>query len=161
MVGFSNYRGDRKTYISERGTITFCMLTSLNEQILIRPLSRESKNMNMAGGWKLKFTFYFMYRTLEQLLLVKWSAVHWNIMVIGLPYSFIWIIIFLDGAFEYAGISRFYVGTNAELLCVEFCNFVQCHILLGYLCCYCFIKSVLNIRDATQRPKNTRSYILP
>jgi hypothetical protein len=27
---------------------------------------------------------------------------------------------------------RGYVGTNAEKLCVEFCNFVQCHIFLPY-----------------------------
>jgi hypothetical protein len=34
---------------------------------------------------------------------------------------------FLVGAFEYGGISKLsgYVGTNAELLCVEFCNFGQ------------------------------------
>jgi hypothetical protein len=34
---------------------------------------------------------------------------------------------FLDGAFEYGGSFKFrgYVGTNAEPLCVEFCNFVN------------------------------------
>jgi hypothetical protein len=31
-----------------------------DEQLLIRPLLREYKNMNMAVGWMLKFTFYFM-----------------------------------------------------------------------------------------------------
>jgi hypothetical protein len=48
---------------------------------------------------------------------------------------FTWIIIFFDGAFEYGGISKFlgYVGTNAELLGVEFCNFGQCYIFARYL----------------------------
>jgi hypothetical protein len=46
-------------------------------------------------------------------------------------------------------------------LLLEFCDFVQCHIFISYLSCYCFIKGVLNIRDTTWRPKNTRSYIFP
>jgi hypothetical protein len=29
---------------------------------------------------------------------------------------------------------------------VKFCNFVQCHIFVSYLTCYCFIKGVLNIK---------------
>jgi hypothetical protein len=46
------------------------------------------------------------------------------------PTSFIWIIIFFGGAFEYGGISKLsgYVLTKAKLLCAEFCNFLQCHI---------------------------------
>jgi hypothetical protein len=44
-----------------------------------------------------------------------------------LPTSFIWIIIFFDGNFEYGGGSIFwgYAVTNAELLYAEFCNFMQ------------------------------------
>jgi hypothetical protein len=42
-----------------------------------------------------------------------------------IPTTFIWIIIFFNRAFEYGNISMWdYVGTNAELLCVELCNFV-------------------------------------
>jgi hypothetical protein len=41
------------------------------EQVLIRPLKRKTKNMYMAGGRKLKFTFYFMERTHELLHLDK------------------------------------------------------------------------------------------
>jgi hypothetical protein len=39
--------------------------------------------------------------------------------------SFIRIITFFDGAFEYVDGAKFcgYVGTNAEPLSVEFCNF--------------------------------------
>jgi hypothetical protein len=51
-----------------------------------------------------------------------------------LPTSFTWIIIFFDGAFEYGGISKCF--RNAELLCVEFCNFGQCHISVSYLSSY-------------------------
>jgi hypothetical protein len=48
-----------------------------------------------------------------------------------IPTSFVWIIIFFGGAFEYGGGSKFlrYVGANADPLCIELCNFVHCHIL--------------------------------
>jgi hypothetical protein len=60
----------------------------------------------------------------------------WNIM--DIPTSFIWIIIFSDRALEYDKSVKFlgYVGTNTEPLCVEFCNFVQCHTYVNYLTCY-------------------------
>jgi hypothetical protein len=52
-----------------------------DEQLLIRPLLRESKNVNITGGWKLTFSFYFMNRTHEPLHLDKWSfVVYWKIM---------------------------------------------------------------------------------
>jgi hypothetical protein len=56
-----------------------------------------------------------------------------------IPTSCILIIIFFDGALEYGGGSKFwsYVGQNAEPLCAEFCNFVQCHTVVNYLYCYC------------------------
>jgi hypothetical protein len=70
-----------------------------DEQLLIRPLLLESKNMNMACSWMLKFTFYFMDRTREPLRLDKWSFVHWRIMDIHVPTSFILIVIFLWRSF--------------------------------------------------------------
>jgi len=59
-----------------------------------------------------------MERTHEPLHLDVWSSVHWKIM--DIPTSFIWIIIFFDGDFEYGGGSTFwgYVGTNAGPLSV-------------------------------------------
>jgi hypothetical protein len=59
-----------------------------------------------------------MDRTHEplHLLLDKWSSVHWKI--VDTPTTFIWIILFFDGAF---------------LLCVEICNFGQCYIFVSYL----------------------------
>jgi hypothetical protein len=52
-----------------------------------------------------------------------------------IPISFILIIIFFDPVFKYGDGAKFwgYVVINAEQLCVEFCNFVQCHIFLNYL----------------------------
>jgi hypothetical protein len=52
-----------------------------------------------------------------------------------IPVSFIWIIISFDAVFKYGDGVKFwgYVVTNAEQLCVEFCNFVQCHIFVNYL----------------------------
>jgi hypothetical protein len=54
-----------------------------------------------------------------------------------------------------------YVGTNAELLCVGFCNFVQCHIFVSYLSCYCFIKDVFNIRDTNTVAEKYSSFYRP
>jgi hypothetical protein len=52
-----------------------------------------------------------------------------------IPISFIWIIILFDAVFKNGGGAKFWgcVGINAEQLCVEFCNFVQCHIFVNYL----------------------------
>jgi hypothetical protein len=53
----------------------------------------------------------------------------------NIPISFIWIIILFDAVFKYGDGAKFwgYVRINAEVLCVEFCNFVQCHISVNYL----------------------------
>jgi hypothetical protein len=42
---------------------------------------------------------------------------------------------YFDAVFKYGDGVKFlgYVGINAEPLCVEFCNFVQCHIFVNYL----------------------------
>jgi hypothetical protein len=55
----------------------------------------------------------------------------------GIPASFIWIIILFDETVNYGDGSECwgYAGTNAEPLCAEFCNFVQCHIFVNYLTC--------------------------
>jgi hypothetical protein len=79
-----------------------------------------------------------MGRPHEVLHLVKGSFVCWKIM--DIRTSFIRIIIFFDGAFQYDSGSTFwgYVGTNAELLFVKFCNI--CSIMyLRYLSCYCSV----------------------
>jgi hypothetical protein len=49
--------------------------------------------------------------------------------------SFIWIIILFDKALKYGDGAKFwgYVSKNAEPLCVEFCNFMHCHIFVKYL----------------------------
>jgi hypothetical protein len=91
----------------------------------------------MAGGWVFKYVFYFMERTHKLLHLYEFLYIEWS-WTWGLPTIFIWIIIVFAGDFEYGGVSTFwgYVGTNTELLCVEFCNFVQCNMFV-IVCCYC------------------------
>jgi hypothetical protein len=44
--------------------------------------------------------------------------------------TWIWIVILFDEAFKYDDGEKFwgYVGTSTELLCLEFCNFMQCDI---------------------------------
>jgi hypothetical protein len=84
----------------------------------------------MAGGLKLKFIFYFMATTYEPLNADKWSFVEWKI--VDVPTSFVWNIIFFNGAFQYGRDSNLwgYVGTNTEPLCLEFCNFKACKIYI-------------------------------
>jgi hypothetical protein len=53
----------------------------------------------MAGGWKLQLTCCFMATTHEPLHLHKRSFAKRKIM--DIPISFIWIIIFFNGAIEY------------------------------------------------------------
>jgi hypothetical protein len=52
-----------------------------------------------------------------------------------IPINFIWIIIIFDAVFKYGDGATFWgcVVINAEPLCVEFCNFVQCYIFVNYL----------------------------
>jgi hypothetical protein len=52
-----------------------------------------------------------------------------------IPTSSIWIVILFDAVFKYDDGAKFwgYVVINAEPLCVEFCNFVQCHFFVNYL----------------------------
>jgi hypothetical protein len=106
------------------------------EYILIRTFLLKTKNTSMAGGWKLKFTFYVMETTHERLQLNKWSCVLWTIT--NICKAFISIIIFFDGAFGCSGISKFwvYAWTNAEIHCVTLCNFGLCHIFVSYLSSY-------------------------
>jgi hypothetical protein len=111
---------------------------SEDEQLLITSLLRESKNANVAGGWTLKFTFYFVEKTHEPLHL-RHTKLCTTLKIMDTPTGFIWIIISFDRPFEYSGISIFwgYVGTDVELRCLEFCNFVQCRIFVSHLssCC--------------------------
>jgi hypothetical protein len=52
----------------------FCIVaTSNDEQLLMRPFSEGKKNVNVEGGWKLKFVFCFMETTHEPLHLDKRS----------------------------------------------------------------------------------------
>jgi hypothetical protein len=56
------------------------------------------------------------------------------------PTSFV-PVNFFDGALEYGSGLKFssYVGSNAEPLCVEFCNFMQCHTFVNNLSYYYWI----------------------
>jgi hypothetical protein len=122
MVDIQTSEVDSKLAPLNVGPWNFVFSSPEDEQLLIRPFLWKTKNTNMAGNGKLKFKFNFMERTHEPLHLVKWNFVHWKI--VDIPTSFIWIIIFFDRALEYGNSLKLwdYVGTNAELLCVESCN---------------------------------------
>jgi hypothetical protein len=58
--------------------------------------------MNMEGGWKLKFVFYFMQTMHESLhlqLQINFGILKYH--GYNPPTSFIWIIILFDEAFKY------------------------------------------------------------
>jgi hypothetical protein len=107
--------------------------SSKDEQLLMTPFLSKTKNTNMAAVWMLKFIVCFVETTNEPLHLGKWTLVQKEIM--DIPTSFIWIVVLFDTVFKYGDGKKFwgYVVINAEQPCVEFCNFVQCHILVNYL----------------------------
>jgi hypothetical protein len=107
--------------------------SSKDEQLLMRPFLSKTTNTNMAASWMLKFIVYFVGTTHEPLHLAKWTVVLGKVM--DVPTSFIWIIILFDAVFKYDDGAKFwgYVRINAETLCVVFCNFVQCYIIVNFL----------------------------
>jgi hypothetical protein len=108
---------------------------SKDEQLLMRLLLWRTKKYN--GGWlKVKIYILFYGDNSWTIALQKWSLVQWKIT--DIPTSFIWIIIFFYRAFEHGDDVKFwgYVGINAEPLCVEFCNFVNCLIFVNHVTCY-------------------------
>jgi hypothetical protein len=105
----------------------------------------------------LKFKFCFIERNHEPLHLDEYLCIEssWTCLQVSFESMF------FNKAFEYGIISKLrgYVETNAELLCVELCNFVECYIFVSCLSCYCFTKGVLNITDTITR--NPRVYTSP
>jgi hypothetical protein len=59
----------------------------------------------------------------------------WTIKHHGYVCRFMWINILFDEAFKYSdGVKLWgHIATSAEPLCVEFSNFVQCHISINHL----------------------------
>jgi hypothetical protein len=107
-----------------------------DKQILAWLLLRRTKKYEHDGRLNLNFTFCFMDRTQETLHVDKRSLAIWNTM--DIPASLIWISICFEEAFEDGKDAKWwgYVVTNAEPLCVEFCNFVQYQTFVNYLTCY-------------------------
>jgi hypothetical protein len=113
--------------------IVYADRSSKDKQLLVRPLLWKTKNTNIAGSWKLKFTFYFALATRTVALLGKWCFVQWKIM--DIRTSFILITLFFDEVPKYGGGSKFwgYDGINNEPLCIELCIFVQCHFINHFI----------------------------
>jgi hypothetical protein len=91
------------------------------------------RNQNYECEVRLKLKCCNVEETHKALHLGKWSPVQWKITDVTTDFTL--IIIFFDGAFEYGDSAKFwgYVEANAEPVCVEFCNFVQCCKLLDLL----------------------------
>jgi hypothetical protein len=126
-VGDLNFWGGCKACTSQRWAMKFCMLTDLQRHFIKAGFMREN-NTNLTDGW-IEINIIFMDITHESLYSEKskgWHSKKFN----GIHTCFVWIIILFDEAFKYGNCAEFwvYAGTNAEQLCVEFCNFVQRHI---------------------------------
>jgi hypothetical protein len=85
--------------------------------------------MNVEGGWELELIF------LWRQLMNRWTyrnEVQCSKEIVDTRASFIWIAILFDEGFKYGDGAKFwgYIGTNAEALCIELCNIVQCHIFV-------------------------------
>jgi hypothetical protein len=54
--------------------IGYADISSEDEKRLLRPLTRKTKNMTMAGSWLFKFTFYYFVEITHEplLFIVKW-----------------------------------------------------------------------------------------
>jgi hypothetical protein len=63
-------------------------------------------------------------------------------MITDTTTSFIWITSLFEEVFKHGGSAQFlfYVGTNTEQICVKYCNFVQCRILVNCLSFYVSVR---------------------
>jgi hypothetical protein len=65
-------------------------------------------------------------------------------------------LLYINGAFEHGSGLKFlgYIQTHPEVLCVEFCDFVQCRTFVNYLPFFIkFHKTVFNWHDNSTNPK--------
>jgi hypothetical protein len=93
---------------------------------------------------------------LRQMKFCTWKD-HWHAHKFYLNHHFLWRNFWI---WRYYQIMRFYAGTNAEFLCVEFCNFVQ--YLMFVRCLSLFDQRFFWILEIpTRRPKDTRGCIGP
>jgi hypothetical protein len=119
--GFSNFWDGCKTCGSQRRTAKFRVLcrSSKYEQLHIRTFCE--KNTDVTTGRKLKFMSSFM-----ETALVQWK-------ILDIHTSFLYHCFDEDLKHDDGAKFLCYVGTNAERLCVELCNFRQYNMLVNYL----------------------------
>jgi hypothetical protein len=105
--------------------ILYAVRYSKVEQYSVRLLFVKSQKYEPGEQSKITINVLLYGDNLWTIALHKWSSVQWKIMDIST--SFIWIVIIFDEAFKYGVGAKFgsYVGTNADPVCVEFCNLVQ------------------------------------
>jgi hypothetical protein len=103
--GRSGFWVGSKDWTGQRGIITFCMLIALQRVNTFHKNHLFGKP-NYEICWNLKFIFCFLETILEpfHLLLNKLYLVQQNIM--GIPESFVWIIILLNKSVLSAAVTR-------------------------------------------------------
>jgi hypothetical protein len=78
----------------------------------------------------------------------------------GISTNFIWNIILFHEDFKYGDGANlwYYVETNTEPLCVEFCRFVQCQISVNYLtfCLFVCVSPLITFESTTSKRESGR-----
>jgi hypothetical protein len=120
MVGFSNYWGGCKTFTSQRGPYNFvCWQIFRGWTTFSETTFRKPSNINMAGIWKLQFTFYFMLRTRE-LFVARRPVKFCTLKDHGHTYNFYLNLYFLWQSFliwRYFKILRLYCDIHRTTMC--------------------------------------------
>jgi hypothetical protein len=137
MVWFANCWSECKTYASQRGSIIllcwqiFRGWTTFNEITSARIQKYEH-----GGQSKVKSNILFYGENswtvaLQQIKVCRLKDCSYNYKF-HFNHYFLWESFWIWRYFEIWG----YIGTNGELICVEFCNFVQCHVFVSCLSFY-------------------------
>jgi hypothetical protein len=122
-------------------TILYADKSIEDKQLLVIPPLREYKSMNMASGWKIKFTFYFMEITQEQFHLVKWSFLYveisWKYLQVSSNHYFLWPSFWTWRHFEFM---RLCWDKRWTTLCriLQFCTVSYICMVLTFILSRCF-----------------------
>jgi hypothetical protein len=92
------------------------------------------RNRKFERGGLLQFKIHILFSGDKSWTFVK-KIKFSELNIVEISTSFIRIVVLFDKTFKYGDRAKLwgYVGKNAKHLCLEFCNFVYCNILVNYL----------------------------
>jgi hypothetical protein len=123
----SNFSGGCNTCISQRGTIKFSMLKSSKDE---QPFLWETKTTNVEGDWKLKLLSWFVRKFMNRCTYINkiwYNKRSWTYLQVLFEWLF-----YLTKLLNTTMVRKFEVMLRLTLNhSVEFCNFVQYHIIFA------------------------------